>query len=193
MTRRVVTSASSDTVLPATDVLGPDGPPLVCVLRGGAPRINDPWCLGSIPTRIIYGSTRSFMEARFWSKVNKTEGCWLWTAFRNPKGYGRFYVSELRPSEYAHRYSYEIHRGPIPEGMEIDHLCKNTSCIRPDHLEVVTGRVNNSRSNSTSANHAKKTTCPKGHSYSHVSVGKFTCRRCRVCNTEQAKLRRRKL
>jgi hypothetical protein len=78
--------------------------------------------------------------ARFWSKVLKTQDCWLWLAATNPEGYGRFFVDGKFVG--PHRYSYELHGNPIPEKGYIDHLCKNPSCVRPDHLEVVTNREN---------------------------------------------------
>lgn len=77
------------------------------------------------------------LEQRFWMKVNKTSTCWLWTAATQQKGYGIFGVGTGRTTP-AHRYSYELHVGPIPEGMQIDHLCRVRSCVNPAHLEVVT-------------------------------------------------------
>lgn len=76
------------------------------------------------------------VEARFWAKVDRTDGCWLWTAQIDTWGYGRLEVAG-RPA-YAHRVSYEQHVGPIPDGLTIDHLCRNRACVNPDHLEPVT-------------------------------------------------------
>ena len=83
------------------------------------------------------------LEVRFWSQVNKAGDCWEWTGSLR-RGYGRFKTG--RTSVTAHRFSYEHMVGPIPEGLELDHLCRNTACVRPDHLEPVTRLVNVRRS-----------------------------------------------
>lgn len=77
---------------------------------------------------------------RFWSKVDKTEGCWLWVGTITDRGYGRIRVD----GRYllAHRFSYEATNGPIPTGLEIDHICHTTNCVRPNHLRVVTRKQN---------------------------------------------------
>jgi hypothetical protein len=69
---------------------------------------------------------------RFWSKVEKTPGCWLWSAFKNGPGYGWFRVGQ-KPRQ-AHRVSWELHNGPIPDGLQVLHRCDVRSCVRPDHL-----------------------------------------------------------
>ena len=73
--------------------------------------------------------------ARFWSKVDKSGECWVWTAART-NGYGVAHVSGK--SRRAHRVAYGDAYGPIPEGLVIDHLCENKACVRPSHLEAVT-------------------------------------------------------
>lgn len=78
--------------------------------------------------------------ARFWAKVEKTEGCWNWTAALKPNGYGAYWDGyRLR---YPHRYSYELASGPIPDGMQIDHTCHNRSCVNPGHLRLATTKQN---------------------------------------------------
>lgn len=72
-------------------------------------------------------------EVRFWQKVDKSGSCWIWTGAHVPKGYGQFAVN--RRPVYAHRFAYELHHGAIPDGMQIDHLCRTPACVNPDHLE----------------------------------------------------------
>jgi len=78
-------------------------------------------------------------EQRFWSKVNKTDICWVWTGCRNKKGYGSFYCKKKIAS---HRYSYIIHNGNIPNGLLVRHTCDNPSCVNPAHLILGTNQDN---------------------------------------------------
>lgn len=80
---------------------------------------------------------------RFWAKVDTSSGCWLWTGKTDRGGYGRFKV--LGRLVNAHRWAWESERGPIPEGMEIDHVCRTHGCVNPDHMEVVTPSINKAR------------------------------------------------
>jgi hypothetical protein len=116
------------------------------------------------------------LPERFWRSVHKTETCWVWSGANNGRGYGKFWISKGR-SAYAHRVAYEHLVGPIPDGLTIDHLCFNTRCIRPDHLEPVTLAENVRRAQ------ARVTECPQGHPYSPANT--YVCprgkRRCRQC------------
>ena len=87
------------------------------------------------------GRVLADVEVRFWEKVEKTDGgCWWWTASLNGKGYGNF-SSQGRGGQ-AHRFAYQSVKGPIPEGLELDHLCCQPRCVNPDHLEPVTRAEN---------------------------------------------------
>jgi hypothetical protein len=126
------------------------------------------------------------LEERFWERVSPepNSGCWLWTGAYQTKngGYGRLYDSPGR-LRYAHAIAWELYRGPIPEGTEIDHLCRVTICVNPDHLEPVTHRENMLRGKAPSAVNNRKTHCIRGHEFTaentmHIKNGD---RRCRAC------------
>jgi hypothetical protein len=78
--------------------------------------------------------------------VDAASGCWVWGGPRTELGYGVLWANTRPRSRKAHRVVYEIHRGPIPAGLELDHLCRNPSCVNPDHLEPVTHAENMRRS-----------------------------------------------
>ena len=124
---------------------------------------------------------------RFLLHVEITDGCWLWVAHRDKLGYGRFTVSTAQRAQFAHRVAYELFVGPIPEGLELDHLCRNPSCVNPEHLEAVPHRENLMRSESISAVNARKTRCPQGHAYDKTTPSGL--RRCSTCDTASEKRR----
>ena len=117
-----------------------------------------------------------------------SSGCWLWEGTLSLSGYGRLWIGGTRGRRHqAHRLTYEMHKGPIPEGLEIDHLCRVPACVNPDHLEAVTHRENQRRGRGIIAIHMAKTHCPQGHPYSHRN--KHGHRKCHAC--ESARSRRR--
>lgn len=138
---------------------------------------------------------------RFWNKVDKNGpgGCWLWTASLDGRGYGQFALDRIEGKKRnvrAHRFSYEQIVGPVPQGFELDHLCRVRHCVRPDHLDAVPHIVNVHRGAGTGAAlwdgsppagalaNAAKTHCPQGHPYSIENTylsngGRF--RKCRTC------------
>ena len=119
---------------------------------------------------------------RFWAKVDKTGDCWLWTGnVRGPMGYGRFAITAAKAVQ-AHRYAYEMAVGPVPVGLQLDHLCRTPRCVRPNHLEAVTPRENTLRGNSPWAINARKKRCPQGHPYSGDNLLVTSSgRACRTC------------
>ena len=125
-------------------------------------------------------------EERFWRYVGGTSsesGCWTWCGAVSGR-YGKFFLRRehgVTKVAYAHRFSYEMHVGPIPEGMEIDHLCNNPLCVNPSHLDVVSGRENKRRQG------ARQTECIHGHPYTAANTyydGRGL-RRCRTCAAER--------
>lgn len=139
-------------------------------------------------------------EQRFWRQVVITDsGCWQWTGNTvGPKAqpYGCFSTSQTpeikRVTKRAHIWSYEKYVGPIPNGLELDHLCRNTLCIHPLHLEPVTGQINKLRGTSFSAINAKKLSCPQGHPYNseNTYISKKGKRHCKLCSYFSVKARR---
>ena len=121
-------------------------------------------------------------EQRFWLRVNKSEDCWNWTGSLNVGGYGHWQPTKGTTS-MAHRYSYEQIVGPIPEGLVLDHLCRNRSCVNPEHLEPVTQRVNNLRGIGFAATRAAQTHCKWGHEFTleNTYVTKRNQRYCIAC------------
>ena len=123
---------------------------------------------------------------RFLDKIDKQpNGCWIWTGYKYPSGYGLFYAYGKKV--LAHRFSYEINRGPIPpwtpKGYQLDHaICDTKSCVNPDHLRLVLQRENALRSNSPPAKYAKSSHCKHGHEFIPENLYKNTGKRkCRIC------------
>ncbi len=127
---------------------------------------------------------------RWWSKVDMGDGCWEWkgTVVQRPGGlpYGQF--KELGRRHRAHRFAYELLVGPIPTGLVIDHLCRNTLCVNPAHMEPVTNAENIARGDAPSAVAKRRSRCAAGHPYSaENTLMEGTIRRCRACAREKAR------
>lgn len=123
---------------------------------------------------------------RYWAKVTYDgpefdgEPCWPWVASRDRQGYGRFV--RVRAPEMAYRIAYELLVGPIPDGLVIDHLCRNPPCVNPAHLEPVT-RQENFRRGLHRGRSSGKTHCDNGHEFTAENTyewrGTRQCRECR--------------
>lgn len=130
-------------------------------------------------------TTEMALDARFWAKVHQEGDCWVWTAAK-ASGYGRFNTGGNR-LVLAHRYAYEGMVTAVPEGLDLDHLCRNRACVNPYHLDPVTRSVNLSRGagpRQKRAWSADRTHCGRGHeltaenTYSPPGRGGRYCRQC---------------
>ena len=123
------------------------------------------------------------LSERFWAKVHKTSTCWLWTGSRISSGYGNF-RGENGCNVLVHRFAYETLIGPIPDGLMLDHLCRNPACVNPAHLEPVPARENSLRGVGFAAENARKTHCVNGHPYDllNTRIRPQGWRDCRVCH-----------
>lgn len=133
-------------------------------------------------------------EDRFWQKVNRTESCWIWAGAVLENGYG--YAWDGTRARLAHRFSYELTTGAIPEGLVIDHLCRVRACVNPAHLEPVTQSENIRRGDGPRVQKERRqgqTHCLRGHPLSgdNLRVDKRGRRSCRECFRVGDRLRKR--
>lgn len=123
---------------------------------------------------------------RFWAKVDRSDasGCWLWTGADDRHGYGQVRINYRLVG--AHRFAYELLVGPIPSGLQIDHLCRVPLCVNPAHLEPVTRKENAQRgigAQRTRERRAARTHCQRGHPFDEANtyIQKNGGRVCRTC------------
>ena len=118
-------------------------------------------------------------------------GCWLWIRGCTGAGYGAYQIKPSRIVVGAHRFAYETIHGPVPKYLHIDHLCRVRCCVNPDHMEVVTRKVNILRGMSPQAINARKQVCHRGHPLTPDNVYlRKGMRRCQTCHRDKATLRR---
>lgn len=144
-------------------------------------------------------TTLEKLHTRFWSRVEKTEGCWNWAGAIHKSGYG--YISFRKKNLRAHRISWELHNnGIIPDGYHVHHICQNKKCVNPSHLELLSPYDH--WEITLSSIHDKKesrTHCKYGHAlteatsfvYTNPTTG-YSSRRCRICKNTAERQRKRK-
>lgn len=117
---------------------------------------------------------------------NIITNCWTWTAFIRPEGYGHMRVG--KDVILAHRLAYELYVGPVPDGLTLDHLCRNRRCVNPAHLEPVTGSENTKRGIKYLST---LTSCKRGHPFDEANTHMYNGSRiCKTCAYEKVKRRR---
>lgn len=146
----------------------------------------------------LLGKRKSDMtpEDYFWAYVSPRDDCWEWQGLLFDSGYPRMWDISARRSIRAHRWSYEnVKKLRIPDGYQIDHLCRNIRCVNPEHLEAVTARTNIMRSEGVAATNSQKTKCDKGHPYDEANTYWYRegkSRGCRACRREASAIYREK-
>lgn len=142
------------------------------------------------------------VTSRFWAKVEVGDECWTWTAGCISTGYGALHPTK-GTTVLAHRFSYELHHGPIPQGMVVDHECHNRTdcrggkecphrkCVNPAHLRL---RTNQENLRAGPQHNSKKTQCRMGHEYTpqNTRIHRSGSRSCRTCAADQDRKRDRK-
>ena len=147
-----------------------------------------------IPPRTapLAGLIDDSVMVRWWAKVIPTDGCWHWTGNPTPTGYGMLGIK--KQMRYAHRIAYEHFNGPIPDGMTIDHICKNPGCVNPQHLRMLSRSENCRQTGGRPSRRLEK--CQRGHPMSGWNLiikadGERGCRACKNASKKRARDRKR--
>lgn len=129
------------------------------------------------------------------AKYSSTQGdCTVWTGKKDSQGYGQVWDSALQRHRQAHRAAYEQSVGPVPHGLQLDHLCNNRACVNLAHLEPVTPFENSARARARTSSYDPRTHCHNGHAYDEINTyyaGNY--RRCRACNAAAQRRRKARL
>lgn len=127
------------------------------------------------------------------SERDPSSGCLVWTGYLDPNGYGRMTATHDSKSKLAHVIAYQTFVGPVPDGLELDHLCRNRACIAVEHLEPVTHRENILRGQTRAARNMSVTHCPRGHPFDDANTyrDRRGWRGCLACRRAAARERYR--
>jgi len=138
------------------------------------------------------GSWRPVIDRILAQRLVDENDCWIWQGKSKNKGYGVIRIGGRRGvTAFVHRVLYEAAKGPIPDGLVIDHLCRNPACVNPDHLQAVTQAVNVQRGESPFARNARKTHCPQGHELIAPNLySKRGLRECLACRRVRGRKKR---
>lgn len=131
--------------------------------------------------------TKKSSVFRFLNNIDRTENCWNWNGYIDPNGYGRIGIAAGKTIG-AHVFSYNFYKGIIPDGLHLDHLCRNRKCVNPNHLEPVTSTENILRGECPAAQNKRKIYCIRGHKLTQDNLyitrrknRKDISRTCKIC------------
>lgn len=141
------------------------------------------------PTLFIHGHQRRSTPVLYIEEDRGYETpCWIWQRGKTPGGYGQLQIGGRKIQ--AHRWMYEHERGPIPDGLQLDHLCRVRACVNPDHVDPVTQRTNVLRGENPRAVAYRSNTCVRGHAFTEDNtIWNQGRRSCRICTREREKRR----